>query len=144
MNVRSLALVLAGLFLFSGCIVSSTKRRVRTGRRVFAHVQTAATARDKKKATLEAAIAIALTAKEIKETRPFSEAFFRYRAGDSAGAATAFCQGLVRNNIKNPAIVLGAMTAITLVGERNQLQWRRFLNLMWRESKHCARHYVRE
>jgi len=144
MNPRAIALVLTGLFLFSGCIVSTTKRKVRAGRRIIAHVQTAATAKDKKTATLEAAIAIALTAKEVKETRPFSEAFFRYRAGDTAGAATAFCQGMMRNKIKNPAIVLGAMTAITLVGERNQLQWKRFLNLMWYESKRCARHYVRE
>jgi hypothetical protein len=144
MPFKPLALILAGLFLFSGCIVSTTKRKVRAGRRIVAHVHTAATAKDKKTATLQAAIAIALTAKEIMETRPFSEAFFRYRDGDSAGAATAFCQGLMRNKVKNPAIVLGAMAAITLVGERNQLQWKRFLNLMWYESKHCARHYVRE
>jgi len=144
MSTRSLALILAGLFLFSGCIVSSTKRKVRAGRRIAAHIHTAATAKDRKTATLEAAIAIALSAKEVKETRPFSEAFFRYRDGDSAGAATAFCQGMMRNKIKNPAIVLGAMAAITLVGERNQLQWKRFLNLMLYESKRCARHYVRE
>jgi len=128
--------------LLDGCVVSSARRKVRASRQVFAHVQAAVRARDKRKATLEAAVAIALAGREVRETRPFSDAFFRYREGDVRGAAVSFCRGLVRNDISNPAIVLGAMTAITLVGERNQLQWQRFLRLMWSETKHCSRYYL--
>ncbi len=135
--------VLMVVALFSGgCVVSSARRKARASREVFAHVQAAAKAKDKKKATLEAAVAIALAGREIHQSRPFSDAFFLYRQGDTRGAAVAFCRGLVRNDVSNPAIVLGAMTAITLVGDRNQLRWERFLRLMWSETKHCSRYYL--
>lgn len=141
-NHSTLLFIIVSALFLNGCIVSSARRKARAARQVMAHVQTAAKAKDKKKATLEAAVAIALAGREVKETRPFADAFFFYRDGDTRKAAVAFCRGLVRNDISNPAIVFGAMTAITLVGERNQLQWERFLRLMWSETKHCARYYI--
>ncbi|MBU1219492.1 hypothetical protein KKF34_12790 [Myxococcota bacterium] len=132
------------MFFMSSCLVRSAKKKVRTGRAVYAQVKVAAQSGSVKKAALPTVIAIALAGKGIKQTAPFSDAFFLYQQGDTAGSAAKFCQGLMRNKIKNPAIALGAMTAITIIGERNKLEFHRFLKLMRHESKKCVRHYVRE
>lgn len=134
-------IVIVFSIFFNSCVVSFARRKVRASRQVMAHVQMAVDAKDKRKATLEVAVALALAGREVHQTRPFSDAFFDYRNGNVRKAAVSFCRGLVRNNISNPAVVLAAMTAITLVGERNHLEWKRFLRRMWIETKQCSKYY---
>jgi hypothetical protein len=143
--MKKLFLLFIGLsFTLTGCVVKSTKREVKRARQVYAHVKTATKTKDRKKATLEIALAFALASKGIHKTKPFGKSFFLFREGDTHGAATEFCRGLVRNKIKNPAMVLGAMTAITILGQKDKKDWRLFTRSMWTESKQCAKYYIKD
>ena len=141
MKPKLFALCLLIPIAMSGCFVSKARKTVRKTRRVVAHVRVAAVAgtqKDYKKAGLHMAMATALAATDVEDVSFFVKAFEMFNSGDHVGAGTVFCRGLVRNKVRNPAIVLGALAAITLVGQRNNLQWKDFLKAMWRQSKSCV------